>query len=276
MEPFAQLVFSGGGIRCFWYGGFLEAVREPLQLEPERVSGVSGGALSAACFIADRGQALLENMGNAFEDLDRNVRFDDDDPGSGLTPHQQVYRDVVEKTINAEAEAKVAEGPQFQVLLGHPPSRLFPRASTIPLFAAYVLDLQLRSTPHLKFTDWGGLSSELIDAREAARDGLLVDLICNAAVIPPVFNLQGWKGRKVVDGGLISKAPMPQPDRGRTLVLLTRRYRNLPREKRRVFAQVSDETPADKLDFTDREELEQTWEMGREDGAKFLAEQAAA
>ena len=50
---------------------------------------------------------------------------------------------------------------------------------------------------------------QLVDARKAARDGLIVDLICNAAVIPPVFNLQGWNGRKVIDGGMTSKAPMP-------------------------------------------------------------------
>ena len=27
---FEQLVFSGGGTRCFWHGGFLETVRRPL------------------------------------------------------------------------------------------------------------------------------------------------------------------------------------------------------------------------------------------------------
>lgn len=48
--PFSQLVMLGGGLRCLWQGGFLDIVRDPLALGPQRVIGVSGGALSAALF----------------------------------------------------------------------------------------------------------------------------------------------------------------------------------------------------------------------------------
>jgi len=270
VQPFDQAVFSGGGTRCFWFGGFLEAVREPLQLKPKRITGVSGGALAAACFIADRGRALLENMGDAFQNVDHNLDLAGDEPGRGLTPHQQVYRNVVEATINKEAEAKIADGPAFQVLLAHPPINRFAKASTFFLISAYVLDLRIRANPFLKFTKWAGVSRELIDARQAARDGKLADLICNAAVIPPVFNLQGWNGKKVVDGGLACKAPLPVPDEGRTLIMLTRQFRNLPSHPRRVYVQVSKETPADKLDFTDQEAIQQTWDMGHSDGEAFV------
>jgi len=269
-QPFEQLVFSGGGIRCFWYGGFLEAVRFPLSLDPQRISGVSGGALSAACFIADRGRSLLQNMGDAFDRTDYNLNALSDKDGNGLTPHQRIYREVVERTIDESAEQAIAAGPDFQILLAYPPSTRLPKWSTIPLTTAYIADLKIRSTPYLKFTRWAGLTSELVDAKKAAGDGKLVDLICNAAVIPPVFNLQGWNGKKVVDGGLACKAPMPEPDEGRTLIMLTRQFRNKPKHPSRVYAEVSHETPADKLDFTNRTELEQTWQMGCQDGKTFL------
>ena len=248
----------------------MEAVRTPLQLEPERVTGVSGGALSAACFIGECGRALLQNMGAAFDNVDSNVDLDGDEPGEGLTPHQTVYCQVVRETLHREIEQKVAHGPQFQVLLAHPPSQAHPKASTLPLSIVYWLDLQIRSTPDLKFTQWVGLEQDMVDAREAARQGKLVDLICNAAVIPPVFNFRGWKGKKVIDGAMACKAPLPNPDRGNTLILLTRRFRNLPNDSRRVYVEVSEETPADKLDFTDRKAIEATWEMGRRDGERFL------
>lgn len=269
-EPFEQVVFSGGGTRCFWYGGFLQATKDPLQLCPQRITGVSGGALSAACFIADCGQVLLDNMGQAFDQNDHNLNILSKRGGERLTPHQRIYREVVEKTLNEQVQATIADGPQFQVLLAYPPSGRLPKWSTIPLLVLYELDLMVRSTPYLKFTRWAGLTCELVDARQAAAEGELPDLICNAAVIPPVFNLQGWKGRQVVDGGMACKAPLPQPDQGRTLILLTRRFRNLKPHPNRVYAEVSDETPADKLDFTDREKIEQTWDMGRRDGIKFL------
>lgn len=270
MPQFDQLVFSGGGTRCFWQGGFLEATREPLDLQPQRVTGVSGGALSAACFVADCGKHLLENMQSAFENIEQNIDLWDKGPGDKLTPHQRLYRQVVESTLDSSAQKAIAAGPQLQVLLAHPPSSRFPKASAIPLFLAYALDISLRSTPDLVMPQWFGLTPERVDARNAAKEGNLVDLICNAAAIPPVFDLPGWNGQKVMDGALASKAPVPVPDRGRTLLLLTRRFRHLPDHPDRVYVTVSDETPADKLDFTDGDKIERTWQLGKQDGERFL------
>lgn len=269
-EPFEQLVFSGGGTRCFWHGGFLEVVREPLELQPQRVTGVSGGALSAACFIAKRGRKLLQIMGDAFENTSNNVQLMGNGKGEGLTPHQEIYREVVEATLDDDAQQSVANGPQFQVLVAYPPSTRLPKWSTLLIGMAYFLDIKIRSKPAVKFPQLLGLTSELVDARQAASEGKLVDLICNAAVIPPVFNLQGWNGKKVIDGAFACKAPMPTHDSGRTLILITRQFRNLPSDPRLNFVEVSEETPADKLDFTDRTKIEATWELGRNDGKNFL------
>ena len=275
--PFEQLVFSGGGTRCFWHGGFLDTVRRPLDLKPQRVAGVSGGALSAACFIGDRDEKLLEVMGAAFDRRDVNVSIDwDEFDENGLTPHQQMYREVVRDTLDKEAIAAICDGPVFEVLLAHPPHSHFAKLTTFPMMAAYMADLAIRSTPHVIFPGRLGADQELVDARQAARDGKLVDLICNAAVIPPVFNLQGWNGRKVIDGGMTSKAPMPSDNRGRTLVLLTRKFRNLPEHKDRVYVEPSEAVPADKIDFTDRGKIVATWDAGVADGETFLRAYGAA
>ena len=216
---FEQLVFSGGGTRCFWHGGFLKVACNPLRLDPVRVTGASGGALSAACFIGRREDKLLKVMGAAFEDLDANVsqslkELQED----GLTPHQRIYREVVSEVLDRDAIEAIAEGPSFQVLIAHPPTETLPKWSTFPLMTAYLLDLAIRSTPHVEYPEKLGADKTLVDARQAARDGRLIDLICCAAVIPPVFNVEGWNGRKVIDGGMTSKAPMPKPDIGRTLI----------------------------------------------------------
>lgn len=272
---YRQLVLAGGGTRCFWHGGFLAAVREPLALRPERVSGVSGGALSAAAFLSERGDELLEFMCEAFEDVDENVAMDPGDTaGEGLTPHQRVYQAVVARTLPDDAVQRVADGPAFQVLVAHPPGDSRAKTATVPALLAYELDKKLRSTPEFRLPAASGVEHELVDARQAARDGKLVELICNAAVIPPVFRLQGWNGRPVIDGGMVHAAPMPDPDEGETLVLLTRHYRNLPRHPAKTWVEPSDETPADKLDFTDPTGLRRTWALGREDGERFLEQLA--
>ena len=270
---FSQLVFSGGGTRCFWHGGFAEVVAPAIDLRPERISAVSGGALSASAFIGQRERKLFEVMGEALREREHNVSTSwDEVQENGLTPHQEMYREIVSTTLDKDAVERIANGPSFQVLLAHPPIDAAPKLSTVPMMVAYEADLAIRSTPHVIASNAIGANETLVDARRAARDGKLVDLVCSAAVIPPVFNVQAWEGRLVIDGGMANKAPMPDPDEGRTLVLCTRRFRNNPDDPRRLYVQPSESVPADKIDFTSRDKIERTWEAGLRDGHAFLRE----
>jgi predicted acylesterase/phospholipase RssA len=269
---FRQLVFSGGGTRCFWHGGFLEVVAPAIHLRPERIVGVSGGALAAAGFITGRADRLKRVMIERFERVESNIDLNAVQEGDSITPHQRIYGEIVSAVLDDdEARAKIASGPVFQVQIGHPPSRVAPRTSTIPLFTLYEAEKRFRKTPHLRWCRAAGLRAELVDARAAARDGRLCELICAAAVIPPVFKIAIWDGEQVIDSGMADKAPMPRPDRGRTLVLLTDRFPNAPHHPDRLYVEPSRETPADKIDFTDPEKLRRTWELGGQDGLRFLA-----
>ena len=263
---FDQLVFSGGGTRCFWQGGFMEVCEEPLGLKPKRMAAVSGGALSACCHIGGRDRALLDIMGSAFADQDRNVTLGKSD----ATPHQGLYREVVTDALTDEAQARVADGPPLQILLAAPPRRLPLKAGALLALALYEIDRHARSSPHMALPVTIGTRPILVDANQAARDGRLIDLVCAAAVIPPVFDLATWEGTRVMDAGTCDNAPMPDPDQGKTLILLTRKYRNTPEQPDRLYVAPSGETPADKIDFTDKEAIEETWRLGREDGQAFL------
>ena len=267
---FDQLVFAGGGTRCFWQGGFLEVLRPSLAAEPLRVCGVSGGALAAASYVARRGEVLLRTMCGAFAEEEHNATWHDLVQGKGLSPHQRVYREVVAAVLDAEAAERIAEGPSLQILIAFPVFRGSSWAAGLLPVLLYELELHLCSRPHLRWPRAAGLETRLVDARQAAREGRLVDLVCAAAAVPPFFEDARWDGRRVVDAGMADQAPVPEPDEGRTLILLTRRYRNLPREKGRTYVWPSRETPADKLDFTDPRKLRRTWELGEADGRRVL------
>ncbi|NNC52144.1 MAG: patatin-like phospholipase family protein [Erythrobacter sp.] len=269
---FDQLVFSGGGIRCFWHGGFLSVAGDRLGLNVQRVSGVSGGALSAAAWIGGRERDLLMLMQEAFRMNDANL----DRNRSNYTPHEETYRAVVETTLDAEAIDKIAHGPDYQVSLSIAPALLSPGVAAVVYGVLYKLDQAVRSTPHLKLTKRSGLKVMRVDARQAAREGKLVDLICAAATIPPVFTVREWNGTRVLDGGMLDKAPLPSPDEGRTLVLLSSRYRNLPRDDRRVYVQPSSAVAADKIDFADSDKVKHTWEQGERDAQCWLVERGIA
>ncbi len=265
-----QLVFSGGGTRCFWQGGFLDVVRGKLALDPARIAGVSGGALTGVGFIAHCGPRVLETMKSAFAAQDSNIPWNEPDDTDGLTLHQRVYRDVIEEVVTINVASDVANGPAYQILLGHPPgdSTFSATAATI----AYEAELHLINAPHFNWAEKIGVTSTLVDANAAARDGRLADLVCAAATIPPIFEMPLWDGKPVIDGGMADQAPMPDPDSGRTLVLLTRHYRNVPDHPDRHYIAPEIETPADKIDFTDPDKIQKTWDCGVVDGRQFLQE----
>ncbi|MDT0681193.1 patatin-like phospholipase family protein [Roseicyclus sp. F158] len=266
-----QIVFSGGGLRCFWQGGFMSVLGRERRVAPSRVCGVSGGALSAAVFLGGRESDLLDRMCEAFARQDRNVDLFDRKSGR-ITPHQEIYCRVVKDVLDPEAEARVAAGPSLQILIAHPPLDAAPALGGVAMSAAYEAELHVKGSPHFGWAEKMGLTSELVDANEAARQGKLADLVCAAAVIPPVFIPPDWNGRPTIDGGMADQAPMPDPDEGTTLVLLTREYPNVPDAPGRHYVVPRGETPADKIDFTDGDKLMETWNQGERDAEHYLAE----
>ncbi|MCJ7420720.1 patatin-like phospholipase family protein [Sphingomicrobium astaxanthinifaciens] len=267
---FAQVVFSGGGTRCFWHGGFMSQVGTIATIRPERVCGLSGGALSGAAWISGQDERCKQVMGEIFERNERNLAIE----GDGIAPHEQLYREAVEGTLPDTAIATIAEGPAFQIALATPPRGLSSRLFAAICAVGYSLEEKLTGSPRLRFTRWLGLELIRVDARQAARDGRLVDLIVAAATIPPVFDIPRWDGRDVIDAGMATKAAYPDPDAGRTLVLMTSPYRDLPAQDDKLFATPSSPVEADKIDFTGREQIEETWAQGCKDARGFLAEQA--
>ncbi|QFT57509.1 Patatin-like phospholipase [Sulfitobacter sp. THAF37] len=233
-HAFEQLVCSGGGTRCCWQGGWLDVVRDEIGLNPDRITGVSGGAGTAAGFITRRGRMFLDGLCSAFSDLESNM-----DPHAigedGWSPHQRMYREVAADIFDASAMAEVADGPPFQILIGHPPAGALARLTGTAATLAYEAELHLIGSPHFDWAEKIGVTSTLVDARQAAAEGKLAELICAAAVIPPLFEPPLWDGKPVIDGGMADQAPMPQPDQGRTLILLTRPYDRIPQIEQRSY-----------------------------------------
>ena len=269
--PFRTLVFGGGGTRCFWHGGFMDATRGRIPLAVERISAVSGGVLSAAAFIADRERGLLDRMCAAFdrrEDGIGNIDIDGIIKGGEPFPHEELYRRIVFAVLDDDdARKAVAEGPEFLVQLARP-GRLGRSAAV----AAYITDVAVRSSPHPIYPKMMGARDLQVDARAAARAGRLCELIVAAASAPPVFDRHYWDGELVMDGGVIDNAPCWAESDDPTLLLVTRPYRRIPSYRNRLYAVPSKKPPTFKLDFTDAQGIREAWALGERDGRAFLRE----
>lgn len=271
-DHYEQLSFSGGGLRCFWQGGALDALRENRTLAPSRIAAASGGALAAACFISGSGDRLLDAFRQRLRDPKHNVRPEATLDGRNIAPHEQIYSDVVDDVLDTEACKAVAEGPQFEVLLASPPQWLPVTVAAALTMILYEADKLVRSTPHGRWAQVAGARELRIDARQAAREGKLAKLVCKAATIPPVFDLKTHRGQPIIDAGTLDNAPVPDGDAGNTLILLTRSYRNLPEVAGRTYLFPSSGTAADKIDFTDAEALGDAYSQGRRDIEGLLAQ----
>lgn len=269
--PFTTLVFGGGGTRCFWHGGFMSVAEDRLPLDISRVSGVSGGALSAAAWITGRERQLLDSMTDAFDEtkkgpgnIDLAALIGDDQP----FPHQRLYTRIVHDLLDDYvASGLIADGPDFRIQLAKP-GKLGAKGT----IAAYAADIAVRSSPHPVLPKMTGAESVLVDAKEAARDGKLCDLIVAAASSPPLFDQHYWNGEPVIDGGVVDNAPPWAESDEPTLLLVTRPYSNLPEHANRLYAVPSEKPPTFKLDFTDAEGIRDVWRLGEDDGRAFLAE----
>ena len=273
LTRFRQIVFSGGGLRCFWHGGWMEAAREGgFDPEPERVTGVSGGALSASAWIAGAESHLFDRFSRALRETDSNVTLGDLDQDDGRSPHQRVYEAIVADVIDAGAQERIAEGPAFEISVsttGDGPGSMLKALAAGTIYQAEQI---VAPTPRPRLSSFAGVEQRMIDARRAARDGVLPDLIRMAATVPPAFRPDDWGGEPIYDGGMVDKAPLPTEDEGATLALLTKRFRALPDDPRVTYVQPSQAVlDGSKLDFTDPSLLREAWDQGRRDGAAWLS-----
>jgi hypothetical protein len=144
-QRYEQISFSGGGLRCFWQGGAIDELRTVLPLEPERITAASGGALAAACFISEQGPALMDAFHERLKEQDDNLHLEPAADLKQMTPHQQLYRDVVEDVLCDKACERIAQGPAFEVLLARPPRFLPKRVGAAVTMALYEADKLIRS-----------------------------------------------------------------------------------------------------------------------------------
>lgn len=68
---FDQMVFAGGGNRCWWQAGWWDVVQPELGLAPRVIAGISAGASTACMLHAWNSAELMDYYGEA---LRQNTR----------------------------------------------------------------------------------------------------------------------------------------------------------------------------------------------------------
>jgi predicted acylesterase/phospholipase RssA len=269
---FESVVLAGGGNRCFWHAGFWREVQGPLALAPRQIAAVSAAGAIACAIAAGIGEQAVRLFQASTRANPRNWyprNLFGKDP---VFPHERMYRAAMLDLFDPPTLAKVHAGPDIRVLLGHMPPWLGPRTGFLAASAAYNFDKRVRGVVHPTTARAIGYRPEVVSVRDCATPETLADLILGSSCSPPMTSSLKWKGRYVLDGGVVDNVPVCALDDapGATLVMLTRRYAALPDIPGRTYVQPSAKIPVSAWDYTSPEGIQSAYDLGRRDGERFV------
>jgi predicted acylesterase/phospholipase RssA len=271
---FDAVAFAGGGNRCYWQGGFWQAAAPALGLEPKLVVGVSAGAWAACYSLLGLGERVHERVAQGCSTGRRNFEWREWRAGRSPWPVGAMYRALIEEIVTADAFARLKAGPELLIAVARKPRRL-PLALAVPLgILVYQLEKKLVEPVHPRGGRALGFAADYVRVQDlSAPDELLAALMASASV-PPFMPVGNVGGMAALDGGLVDNVPVEplldvEAGGGRTLVLLSRRYRRIPAVHGRSYVQPSAPIPVGQFDITNPAGIRATYKLGLTDGAAF-------
>ena len=281
-SPFEQVVFAGGGNRCWWQAGFWDVVAPAIGLKPRVIAGVSAGAATACMLHASDSRWTMDYYRHALKDNPRNAywgnlfrRAHPERPqATRVFPHAAIYRRALTDILGGDRFDKLkAEAPEIRIAYSRLPRGLGPHAALAVGIVAYNLEKYWRQSLHPTFGRRIGFASEVARLQDCADIDDLVSLITASSCTPPFTPIELRGGRPTLDGGMVDNVPVDAVERGpSTLVLLTRRYPQRAEtftHQDRVYVQPSTKVPVSAWDYTDPPAMQRTYDQGRSDGERF-------
>jgi len=273
---FDAIAFAGGGNRCYWQGGFYEAVADRLDLRPARVVGVSAGAFAAIYSLLGIGPQVRAQVIAACGPHMRNFDPAGWRAGGALYPVGPMYQALLATVLDAAVLAKLQALTDMLIALARLPRRLPPLIGAAVGIGAYQIEKQLFHPVHPRLGRRLGFRAEFIRVRDMTVPVELAAAVAASAGVPPFMPMITIGGAPGFDGGLVDNvpvAPLEPIERagGRTLVLLTRRYRRIPQVKGRTYVQPSRPVRVKQFDVTNPDGIRDAYALGLEDGAAFAA-----
>ncbi|SAK51821.1 patatin-like phospholipase [Caballeronia pedi] len=274
---FDQVVFAGGGNRCWWQAGFWDVIRPELNLRPRIIAGISAGAATACMLYTNESRWVMDCYAHALRDNTRNAYWGNLLRGRSVFPHYRIYRQAL-LDIFADRFHEFTNAPEIRIGVSHLPRWLGARSAVAAGLIAYNIEKYVRKTLHPTLGQALGFHPEFLKAQECATIDDLADLILQSSSTPPFTPILRRNGRPVLDGGMVDNVPVSALDAspGLVLVMVTRLY---PRERmfivphgeqKRLYIQPSRKVPISSWDYTSPSQMQHAYDLGRADGEDFL------
>jgi predicted acylesterase/phospholipase RssA len=270
---FENVVFAGGGNRCFWQAGFWSVAAPALHLEPMRVAAVSAGAAMACAIFSGTFPQGFARYKQAMAGNGSNLRLRNLLREQPVFPHGNMYREAILSCIDEQSLLRLHEGPEIRVLISCPPRWASSRMALLLGMIATGIDTLGKDSVHSSVGRRIGFRPLFISVCECRTPAELTDLIIASSCTPPLTPQIRRNGIALLDGGLVSNVPTEgvSEAQGDTLVLLTRQFMKLPVIAGRTYVQPSQPIPVAAWDYTNDAALQSTFDLGRRDGEMFCS-----
>ncbi|WP_296661858.1 patatin-like phospholipase family protein [Paraburkholderia sp.] len=274
---FDQVVFAGGGNRCWWQAGFWDVVQPELNIRPRVIAGISAGAATACMLYTREADWVMRYYEHALRHNTRNAYWGNLLRGESVFPHYRIYRQAL-LDIYGEHFSNLKNAPEIRIGVSHMPRWLGARSAVAAGLIAYNIEKYVRKTLHPTLGRKLGFHPEFVTAQACESVEDLADLILQSSCTPPFTPVLRRNGRPVLDGGMVDNVPVDALDAapGTVLVMVTRLY---PRPQmfvvshgvqQRVYVQPSAKVPISSWDYTSPRQMQHAYDLGRFDGERFL------
>ncbi len=276
---FDQVVFAGGGNRCWWQAGFWDVVSAEIGLSPRVISGISAGAATACMLYTRDSQWVMRYYQQALQLNKKNVYWGNLlVRGQSVFPHYKIYRRALLDIYGEHFDA-LKRAPEIRVGVSHLPRWLGARSGVAAALLAHNIEKHIRKTLHPTLGRRIGFHREFVRVQDCATVDDLADLILQSSCTPPFTPVLRREGRPVLDGGMVDNVPVDGLDAspGLVLVMVTRRY---PRPQmfllnhdvqHRLYVQPSTKVPISSWDYTSPSQMQHAYDLGRRDGDAFVS-----
>lgn len=268
---FDQIVFAGGGHRCWWQAGFWGRVNAEVPLAPRVIAGIASGAAMACMLYARDAARIMDAYRDAFD----TARM------SGEHRAERAYlacrRALI--TICDSQFGKFKQGaPEIRIGVARAPRWFGARGAALAGWMACGVDGRWYGVPRRAMERALGMHAEFVRAQDCASVEELADLLLRSLCVRPFTPVPWHNGQPVIDGGGLNDVPMAALDAapGLVLVLVTRR---LPRPRvftdnydgqQRWYVQPSRALPAARWDDVRPEPMRAAYALGARDAEDFL------
>jgi predicted acylesterase/phospholipase RssA len=277
VRRYHDIVFAGGGNRCWWQAGLVELLAQHPSWQARRLVGASAGAGIATAFATGRLQDSLAAAVERFAATPRNVEWRELLKGRRPFMLPRIYPDWIDSFLDAADFSRLQQSAlKVQVAITRPVHFLPTALSTALALALYASEKFWLKRFHARLPHYLGLRAEYLDLASSSSliDARTLLLASGAAV--PITPTHRVGGRPALDGGFYDSVPLPPAPaaEGDTLILLTRHRPELPRiflHEHRVYLQPTRPVAAINMDCTNPGAVRKTYEQGRQEAAALLA-----